>query len=102
MHMSGPGEDDRALSQVTLQATSPRKTAGDVSVVDKVRDAVNSLLQVQESSQPTVFHSAKNSSSDITISTDAHEGDLIFFSLHSLAAQSIGIIGGYCNLLNKC
>jgi hypothetical protein len=79
MHMSGPGEDDRALSQVTLQATSPRKTAGDVSVVDKVRDAVNSLLQVQESSQPTVFHSAKNSSSDITISTDAHEGDLIFF-----------------------
>ena len=37
MHMSGPGEDDRALSQVTLQATSPRKTAGDVSVVDKVR-----------------------------------------------------------------
>jgi hypothetical protein len=79
MHMSGPEEDDRALSQVTLQATSPRKTAGDVSVVDKVRDAVNSLLQVQESSQPTVFHSAKNSSSDITISTDAHEGDLIYF-----------------------
>ncbi|KAJ6424909.1 hypothetical protein OIU84_025644 [Salix udensis] len=54
-------------------ATSPWKTAGDVSVVNKVGDAVDSLLPVQESSQPAVFHSAKNSSSDITISTVAHE-----------------------------
>ncbi|KAJ6755334.1 LOW-TEMPERATURE-INDUCED PROTEIN [Salix purpurea] len=65
--------DDKSPSQATSQATSPWKTAGDVSVVNKVGDAVDFLLPVQESSQPAVFHSAKNSSSDITISTVAHE-----------------------------
>ncbi|KAJ6777759.1 LOW-TEMPERATURE-INDUCED PROTEIN [Salix koriyanagi] len=73
IHKSGPGEDDKSPSQVTSQATGPWKTAGDVSVVNKVGEAVDSLLPVQESSQPAVFHSAKNSSSDITISTVAHE-----------------------------
>ncbi|KAF9675382.1 hypothetical protein SADUNF_Sadunf09G0026500 [Salix dunnii] len=68
-----PGEDDRALSQVISQAISPRKAAGDVSMVDKVKDAVNSLLRGSESSQPPVYHSAKNSSSNIPISFDAHE-----------------------------
>ncbi|KAJ6670643.1 hypothetical protein OIU85_014501 [Salix viminalis] len=45
MHKFEPGEDDRALSQVISQAISPRKAAGDVSMVDKVKDAVNSLLR---------------------------------------------------------
>lgn len=73
IHKFEPGEDDRALSQVISQAISPRKVAGDVSMVDKVKDAVNSLLRGSESSQPTVYHSAKNSSSNIPISIDAHE-----------------------------
>ncbi|KAJ6385038.1 hypothetical protein OIU77_028273 [Salix suchowensis] len=73
MHKFEPGEDDRALSQVISQAISPRKAASDVSMVDKVKDAVNSLLRGSESSQPTVYHSAKNSSSNIPISFDAHE-----------------------------
>lgn len=73
IHKFEPGEDDRALSQVISQAISPRKAAGDVSMVDKVKDAVNSLLRGSESSQPTVYHSAKNSSSNIPVSIDAHE-----------------------------
>ncbi|CAK7331458.1 unnamed protein product [Dovyalis caffra] len=73
MHKFEPGEDDKALSQAISQAISPRKVGGDASVVDKVKDAVNSLLRGPESSQPTVYHSAKNSSSNIPISTDALE-----------------------------
>ncbi|KAI3423680.1 uncharacterized protein J3R85_010891 [Psidium guajava] len=69
-----PGEDDRALSQVISEAISPRKGPGDAGVVEKVREAVSNLLRNQEASSNTAFHSAKNSSTHIAASTNAHEG----------------------------
>lgn len=49
-----PGEDERALSQVISEAITPRKSADgddDISMAGKVRSAVTSLLQAQESSE---------------------------------------------------
>lgn len=77
MHKLEPGEDEKALSQVISQAISPRKGPGDTGVVEKVREAVTFLLRNNETSQAQqqrlVFHSAQNSSSNIPISTNAHE-----------------------------
>ncbi|XP_021642582.2 COPII coat assembly protein sec16 isoform X1 [Hevea brasiliensis] len=70
-----PGEDERALSQVISEAISPRKTPGDASVVEKVKEAVTSLLRKDGSPQRAVYHSAQNSSSHIPISNNAHEGN---------------------------
>ncbi|XP_021640219.2 uncharacterized protein LOC110635261 [Hevea brasiliensis] len=68
-----PGQDEKALSQVISEAISPRKSPRDASVVEKVKEAVTSLLRNEESSERTVYHSAQNSSSQIPISTNAHE-----------------------------
>ncbi|XP_050236305.1 low-temperature-induced 65 kDa protein [Mercurialis annua] len=77
-----PGEDEKALSQVITEAISPKKGSGDVSVVEKVREAVTTLLrnnglaqnQSQEQQQKrVVFHSAQNSASNIPMSINAHE-----------------------------
>jgi len=43
-----PGEDERALSQVISEAMSPRRTPGDAGVMEKVREAVTSLLRTEE------------------------------------------------------
>ncbi|PON68827.1 low-temperature-induced protein [Trema orientale] len=45
LHKLEPGDDDRALSRAISEAISPKKTPGDMSVVDKVREAVSSLLR---------------------------------------------------------
>lgn len=69
-----PGEDEKALSQVISDAISPRKTPSDATVVEKVKEAVSSLLLNQESpSSRTAYHSAQNSSIHFPISTNAHE-----------------------------
>ncbi|WCJ20477.1 hypothetical protein M5689_002704 [Euphorbia peplus] len=66
-----PGEDEKALSQVISKAISPKKKDEDPTVVEKVREAVTSLLQNQQSSssssQPncSAYHSAQNSSTQI-------------------------------------
>ncbi|KAG4973993.1 hypothetical protein JHK87_030814 [Glycine soja] len=43
-----PGEDEKALSQMISEAMSPRRTPGDVGVMEKVREAVTSLLRTEE------------------------------------------------------
>ncbi|THG04669.1 hypothetical protein TEA_003480 [Camellia sinensis var. sinensis] len=64
-----PGEDDRALSQAITDAISPRKTRGELGVVEKVKGAMNLLLRNEESSQSTVR--AANLTSSIPVSTNA-------------------------------
>ncbi|XP_057953119.1 uncharacterized protein LOC131147631 isoform X2 [Malania oleifera] len=71
MHKLEPGEDERALSQVISEAISPRKAPGEMGMVEKVKGAVTSLLQAESPSQSTMAIS--NSSSQIPISTNAHE-----------------------------
>ncbi|KAL3530791.1 hypothetical protein ACH5RR_010113 [Cinchona calisaya] len=52
MNKLEPEEDDRALSEVIYEAISPKKGAGDnMGVVEKVREAITSLLQHEESPQ---------------------------------------------------
>lgn len=63
LHKFEPGEDDRALSRAISEAISPRKTLGEMSVVDKVREAVSSLLRndsiLRSQSKPTVDSPSK-------------------------------------------
>ncbi|KAJ7947610.1 low-temperature-induced 65 kDa protein [Quillaja saponaria] len=68
-----PGEDEKALSQVISEAMSPRRTPGDAGVMEKVKEAVTSLLQNGESSRNTASHSATHTSPQIPVSTNAHE-----------------------------
>ncbi|KAA8549303.1 hypothetical protein F0562_000987 [Nyssa sinensis] len=79
MHKLEPGEDEKALSQVITEAISPKKTPGDMGVVEKVKDAVTSLLRNEESSHLTI--KTTNSSTRIPISTNAHEGKFYLFML---------------------
>ena len=69
MHKLEPGEDERALSQVISKVISPRKTPGEMGVVEKVREAVSSFLRAEEPSQLT--SKATDSSSNILVSTVA-------------------------------
>ncbi|XP_019448613.1 PREDICTED: flocculation protein FLO11-like isoform X2 [Lupinus angustifolius] len=48
MNKLEPGEDEKALSQVISEAMSPRRTPGDVGVMEKVREAVTYLLRTDE------------------------------------------------------
>ncbi|KAL9255927.1 Pentatricopeptide repeat-containing protein, partial [Drosera capensis] len=68
-----PGENDKALSQVISDAISPKKNPDDKGVMEKVKDAVTSMLQSEE--EETAASSLKNSSSAelIPLSTSAHE-----------------------------
>ncbi|WVZ02812.1 hypothetical protein V8G54_023618 [Vigna mungo] len=52
-----PGEDEKALSQVISEAMSPRRTPGDAGVMEKVREAVTSLLRTEE---PAKYADATN------------------------------------------
>ncbi|XWS28798.1 hypothetical protein CRYUN_Cryun25bG0102100 [Craigia yunnanensis] len=71
MNKFEPGEDEKALSQVISDAISPRKTPGDVGVMEKVKGAVNSLLWREEPAQYTIKQSDTNSSPQTPISTNA-------------------------------
>ncbi|RVX20279.1 hypothetical protein CK203_004825 [Vitis vinifera] len=62
MNKLEPGEDERALSQVISDAISPRKTPGEMGVVEKVREAVTMLLRNGESSPSTTATIPKSSS----------------------------------------
>ncbi|XWS71659.1 hypothetical protein CRYUN_Cryun03dG0157300 [Craigia yunnanensis] len=73
MNKFEPGEDEKALSQVISDAISPRRTPGDVGVMEKVKGAVNSLIWREEPAQSTIKHSDTNSSSHIRISTNAQD-----------------------------
>ncbi|KAK4606562.1 hypothetical protein RGQ29_000690 [Quercus rubra] len=74
MHKLEPEEDERALSQVISEAMSPRsrRTPGDIGVVEKVREAVTSLLWHEESPKYTAANSTKSTTSHLPISTNAH------------------------------
>ncbi|MED6120938.1 hypothetical protein PIB30_025567 [Stylosanthes scabra] len=51
MNKLEPGEDEKALSQVISEAMSPKRTPGDAGVMEKVREAVTSLLRTEEPKQ---------------------------------------------------
>ncbi|KAL4188736.1 hypothetical protein AMTRI_Chr08g203600 [Amborella trichopoda] len=57
-HKLEPGQEERALSQVITEAISPRRVArdGDKGVVEKVKEAVTSLLWVEEQENVYVNH----------------------------------------------
>lgn len=85
MNKFEPGEDEKALSQVISDVImSPRRSPGDVGVVEKVRGVVNSLLMRDHHQQPaaqsTINHSdhTNSSSPHIPISTNASAGNFIF------------------------
>ncbi|KAA8543837.1 hypothetical protein F0562_021986 [Nyssa sinensis] len=89
MHKLEPGEDKKALSQVITDAISPRKTSGDIGIVEKVKEAVTSLLRNEESSQLSI--KITNSSSHIPFSTNAQEtlGSLHFIILLSIKLLAV-------------
>lgn len=58
MNKLEPGEDEKALSRVISEAMSPRRTPGDAGVMEKVREAVTSLLRNEE---PTKYADANSS-----------------------------------------
>ncbi|XP_038894200.1 mediator of DNA damage checkpoint protein 1 [Benincasa hispida] len=66
MHKFEPGEDERALSQVLSDALSPRTKPG-VGVVEKMREAVNSMLRAGEVQQPKATHLSAKSSSQVEV-----------------------------------
>nr|DAD28257.1 TPA_asm: hypothetical protein HUJ06_029725 [Nelumbo nucifera] len=70
-----PGEEERALSQMISEAMSPRKVPGEMGVVEKVREAVSSLLNVEESPSLSSVPSTTDLSTatGIPVSTNAHE-----------------------------
>ncbi|GAB2274404.1 hypothetical protein Dimus_009170 [Dionaea muscipula] len=67
-----PGEDEKALSQVISDAMSPKKNPGDKGVMEKVREAVTSLIQSSDE-PPTNSLKTSNSSNHIPLSINAHE-----------------------------
>lgn len=67
LHKFEPGEDERALSRVLSDAMSPRKKPGDVSVVEKMREAVNSMLRGEKTKQPNATKLAAKSSSHVEV-----------------------------------
>ncbi|MED6217250.1 hypothetical protein PIB30_016065 [Stylosanthes scabra] len=94
MNKLEPGEDEKALSQVISEAMSPKRTPGDAGVMEKVREAVTSLLRTEEpkeqedttttitttntdmastSYQAPISTDANSISSQIPVSTNAQE-----------------------------
>ncbi|XP_061368480.1 low-temperature-induced 65 kDa protein [Gastrolobium bilobum] len=87
MNKLEPGEDEKALSQVISEAMSPRRTPGDAGVMEKVREAVTSLLRNEEptkyadaahttrmsSQTPASNTNVTRASSQIPVSSNAQE-----------------------------
>ncbi|GLT37723.1 hypothetical protein SLA2020_292990 [Shorea laevis] len=73
MNKFEPGEDEKALSQVISHAMSPRSPS---DVVGKAREAMNSFLWSEKPAQSydNIPHSASNSLTNISVSTNAEEG----------------------------
>lgn len=91
MNKFEPGEDEKALSSVISEAMSPKRTPGDVGVIEKVREAVTSLLRTGEptkradtdttpttrtSSQIPASTNTTPASSHIPVSSNTQEGNL--------------------------
>ncbi|GAB4824442.1 hypothetical protein Ancab_007327 [Ancistrocladus abbreviatus] len=68
-----PGEDEKALSQVISDAISSKKTPEDKGVMEKVKEAMASLLQKEEPAAQASPLRTSNSSKHIPVSTTAHE-----------------------------
>lgn len=67
------GEDEEALSQVSQVisgAMTPKRTPGDVAVMEKVREAVTSLLRNDEPTQYAVKTTITRTSSQTPVSTN--------------------------------
>ncbi|XP_019161888.1 PREDICTED: uncharacterized protein LOC109158420 isoform X2 [Ipomoea nil] len=67
MNKLEPGEDEKALSKVISEAMSPRRAPGEMGVVEKVREVVNSFLRPQE---PSSHSNPSSSSSSSTTTTN--------------------------------
>ncbi|OVA15598.1 hypothetical protein BVC80_9033g72 [Macleaya cordata] len=67
-----PGQEERALSEVISDAMSPKTITGDTGVVEKVREAVSSMLGI-ESSTTSLPTTMTNMSPHIPLSTNAQE-----------------------------
>lgn len=78
MNKFEPGEDERALSQVISEAMSPKNTAGDGGVMEKMKGAVTSLLRHEEPPSNSATHFTRSTTmtptSHIPVSTNVHEG----------------------------
>ncbi|GAU47974.1 hypothetical protein TSUD_87780 [Trifolium subterraneum] len=71
MNKFEPGEDEKALSKVISEAMSPRRNPGDVGVIEKVREAVTSLLRTEEptKTEDTNTTNTTHSPSQVSAST---------------------------------
>ncbi|XAR60642.1 hypothetical protein NMG60_11034097 [Bertholletia excelsa] len=78
-----PGEDERALSEAITKAISPRKSSGEMGMVEKVRDAVTLLLRHKEAPQSTTTV-VNSSSPSLPISHNPHQGNSVLFFFHLL------------------
>lgn len=80
MNKFEPGEDEKALSKVISEAMSPRRTPGDVGVIEKVREAVTSLLRTEEPEKPA--------DTDTTTTTTTHTPSQVSASTSTTHAPS--------------
>uniref|UniRef100_A0A7N0UK77 Uncharacterized protein n=1 Tax=Kalanchoe fedtschenkoi TaxID=63787 RepID=A0A7N0UK77_KALFE len=64
-----PGEDEKALSKAITEAISPKKSPDGKGVVDKVREAVSSLLRAEEEAAPSKSTAAVPSASSAAVSS---------------------------------
>ncbi|CAL5211565.1 unnamed protein product [Lathyrus oleraceus] len=69
MNKFEPGEDEKALSKVISEAMSPRRTPGDVGVIEKVREAVTSLLRTEEPTKHADTNTNTNTNTNTTSRT---------------------------------
>ncbi|XP_054814003.1 uncharacterized protein LOC129314551 isoform X2 [Prosopis cineraria] len=93
MNKLEPGEDDRALSQVISEAMSPKRNPEDKGVMEKVRDAVTSLLRNDEPSQHAVQTPVTQTSAEIPVSTNAYEGiGPVPVTLHSSLIPTLKVL----------
>ncbi|CAI8616632.1 unnamed protein product [Vicia faba] len=80
MNKFEPGEDEKALSKVISEAMSPRRTPGDVGVIEKVREAVTSLLRTEEAT--------KHANTNINTNTTSHSPSQVSASTSTTHAPS--------------
>ncbi|KAM7257418.1 hypothetical protein ACFE04_013159 [Oxalis oulophora] len=73
MNTFEPGEDERALSRVIVDAMSPRKQPGDASMVDKVKEAVSSMLWTSDESANSNRSTATKSSTPTSVPGNANQ-----------------------------
>ncbi|TKY67379.1 mucin-5AC protein [Spatholobus suberectus] len=88
MNKLEPGEDEKALSQVISEAMSPRRTPGDAGVMEKVREAVTSLLRTEE---PTKYADTNTTAAAATSTTTRASSQMSASNNASRASSQIPV-----------